>query len=182
MRNYDLLGMLFNSNTTTGFLQISSTQPAPNSDEERELDAAFLSERVHVNVNTDGVDDVEKLATPNEAQSRRQPKKRPAEPSSSSDKRKKGHSVESMTEAIWGFTDMRNRRGKKSTDTGNSGVGADSESITAAITLLNQHTDVDHVTYCKVMQELHNSKSRAAFFAMTVDRRRVWIEFIGGGL
>ena len=182
MRNYDLLGMLFNSNTTTGFLQISSTQPAPNSDEERELDAAFLFEGVHVNVNTDGVDDVEKLATPNEAQSRRQPKKRPAEPSSSSDKRKKGHSVESMTEAIWGFTDMRNRRGKKSTDTGNSGVGADSESITAAITLLNQHTDVDHVTYCKVMQELHNSKSRAAFFAMTVDRRRVWIEFIGGGL
>ena len=137
---------------------------------------------VHVNVNTDGVDDMEELATLSEAQSRRQAEKRPAEPSSSSDKRKKGHSLESMTEAIWGFTDMRNRRGKKSTDTGNSGVGADPESITATITLLNQHTDVDHVTYCKVMQELHNSKSRAAFFAMTVDRRRVWIEFIGGGL
>ena len=56
-----------------------------------------------------------------------------------------------MTKAIWGFTDMRNRRGKKSTDTGNSGVGADSDSITAAITLLNQHTDVNHVTYCKVV-------------------------------
>ena len=77
---------------------------------------------------------------------------------------------------------MRNRRGKKSTDTGNSGVGADSESITADITLLNQHTDVDHVTYCKVVQELHNSKGRAAFFTMTVDRRRAWIEFIRGGL
>ena len=87
-----------------------------------------------------------------------------------------------MTEAIWGFTDMRNRQGEKSTDIGNSGVGADSESITAAITLLNQHTDVDHVTYCKVVQELHNSKSRAAFFTMTVDRRRAWIEFIRGGL
>ena len=87
-----------------------------------------------------------------------------------------------MIEAIWGFTDMRNRQGKKSTDTGNSGVEADSESITAAITLLNQHTDVDHVTYCKVVQQLHNSKSRAAFFAMTVDRRRAWIEFVGGGL
>ena len=61
-------------------------------------------------------------------------------------------------------------------------MGADSESITSAITLLNQHTDVDHVTYCKVMQELYNSKSRAAFFAMTVDRRRAWIEFIEGGL
>ena len=87
-----------------------------------------------------------------------------------------------MTEAIWGFTEMRNRGGKKS-NTAKSGVGADSEhSITAAITLLNEHTDVDHVTYCKVVQELHNSKSRAAFFAMTVDRRRAWIEFVGGGL
>ena len=77
-----------------------------------------------------------------------------------------------MIEAIWGFTDMRNCRGRKSIDTGNSGVEADFKSITAAITLLNQHTDVDHVTYCKVVQELHNSKSKAVFFAMTVDRRR----------
>ena len=77
-----------------------------------------------------------------------------------------------MTKAIWGFTEMRNRRGKKSTDTGESGVGADFKSISEAVTLLNQHTDVDHVTYCKVMQELHNPKSRAAFFAMTIDRRR----------
>nr|POE60748.1 hypothetical protein CFP56_53409 [Quercus suber] len=77
---------------------------------------------------------------------------------------------------------MRNRRGKKSTDTGSSGVGADSESITQAVTPLNQHTNVDQVTYCKVVQELHNPKSRAAFFAMTVARRRAWIEFIRGGL
>ena len=117
MRHYDLLGMLFNSNTATGFLQISSAQLAPNSDEERELDAPFLSEGVHVNVNTDGVDDVEELATSSEAQSRRQAEKRPVELSSSSGKRKKGHFLESMTEAIWGFTDMRNRRGNKSPPT-----------------------------------------------------------------
>ena len=179
MRHYDLLGTLFNSNTATGFLQISSAQPAPNSDEEKELDAAFLSEGVHVNVNSDGVDDVEELPTPSEAQSQRQAEKRPAEPSHSSGKRKKGHSLESMTEAIWGFTEMRNRQGKKSTDTKESGVGANSESITEVVTLLNQHTDVDHVTYCKVVQELHNPNSRATFFAMMVDRIRAWIEFIG---
>ena len=87
-----------------------------------------------------------------------------------------------MTKTIWVFTDMRNRRGKKSTNTRESGVGGDTESVMQAVTLLNQHTDVDHVTYCKVMQELHNFKSRATFFAMAVDRRRAWIEFIGGGL
>ena len=69
MRHYELLGTLFNSNTATGFLQMSSAQPAPNSDEKRELDAAFLSERVHVNVSIDGLDDVEELPTPSEAQS-----------------------------------------------------------------------------------------------------------------
>lgn len=137
---------------------------------------------MHVNVNTDSVDDVEELPTPSEAQSWRQAKKRPVEPFHSSEKRKKGHSLESITEAIWGFTDMRNRRGKRSIDTGDSGVGGDTESVTEAVTLLNQYTDVDHVTYCKVVQELHNFKSRAASFAMTVDRRRAWIEFIGGGL
>ncbi|KAK7847952.1 hypothetical protein CFP56_005665 [Quercus suber] len=108
LKHYDLLGRLFNSNTATGFLQISSAQPAPNSDKERELDAAFLLSGVHVNVNTESVDDVEKLPTPSEAQSRRQAEKRLAEPSHSSGKRKKGHSLESMTKAIWGFTDMWN--------------------------------------------------------------------------
>ena len=124
------MGTLFNSNTATGFLQISSAQPAPNSDEEKELDAAFLSEGVHVNVNSDGVDDVEELPTPSEAQSQRQAEKRPAEPSHSSGKRKKGHSLESMTEAIWGFTDMRNHRGKKSTDTVMQCGRVEAESVT----------------------------------------------------
>ena len=62
-----MLGRLFNSNTATGFLQISSAQPAPNSDEERELDVAFVSSRVLVNVNIDSVDDMEELPTPSEA-------------------------------------------------------------------------------------------------------------------
>ena len=66
---------LFNSNTIMGFLQISSTQPTPNNDEERELDAAFLSSRVHVNVDFDSVDDVEELPTPGEAQNRRRAEK-----------------------------------------------------------------------------------------------------------
>ena len=137
---------------------------------------------MHVNVNTDSVDDVEELPTPNEAQSWRQAEKWPTKPSHSSGKRKKGHSLEGLTEAIWGFTDMRNRMGKRSTDTRESGVRGDTELVTQVTTLLNQYTDVDLVTSYKVVQELHNFKSRAAFFAMTSNRRTAWIEFIGGGL
>ena len=71
MQHYELLGQLFNANTATGFLQISSAQIAPNSFEERKLDATFLSLEVHVNVDTDSVDNMEKLLTPDEGQSRR---------------------------------------------------------------------------------------------------------------
>ena len=85
-----------------------------------------------------------------------------------------------------GFIEIRNRRLNRSTDStpqsGKSFVGGDQLSITQAATLLNEHTDVDHFTYCKVVMEFHNPQSRASFFAMMVDRRRAWIEFVGDGL
>ena len=110
-----MLYRLFNANAAIGLLQISFAQPTPNSYEERELDAAFLLLRVHVNVDADSVDDMEKLPTPSEGQSRRRPEKRVAKLAHSSGK-KKGGSLETMTEVIWGFTEMRNRRPNKSTD------------------------------------------------------------------
>ena len=61
-------------------------------------------------------------------------------------------------------------------------MGGDQFSINKVITLLNEHTDVDHFTYCKVVMEFHYAQSRATFFAMTVDRRRAWIDFVGSGL
>ncbi|KAL0005304.1 hypothetical protein SO802_012865 [Lithocarpus litseifolius] len=80
LQQYKLFGQLFNANTVTGLLQISSTQPTLNNSKERELDAAFLSSRVHVNVDADNVDDVKELPTPGEGLSRRQPEKWAAEP------------------------------------------------------------------------------------------------------
>nr|POE92962.1 hypothetical protein CFP56_48109 [Quercus suber] len=71
LQHYELLGLLFNANIATSFLQISSAQLALNSSEERELDAAFLSLGVHVNVDIDSVDNVEELLTSSEGQSRR---------------------------------------------------------------------------------------------------------------
>ena len=61
-------------------------------------------------------------------------------------------------------------------------MGGDQFSINKAITLLNEHTYVDHFTYCKVVTEFHNPQSKAAFIAVTIDRRRAWIDFVGSGL
>lgn len=91
-----------------------------------------------------------------------------------------------MTKAILEFTKMRNQRLNRSTDStpqsGESSVGGDQFSINKAVTLLNEHTDVDHFTYYKVITELHNPQSRATFFAMMINRRRAWIDFVGSGL
>ena len=65
-----------------------------------------------------------------------------------------------MTEAILGFTKMRNRRLNRSINStpylGESFVGGDQFLINKALTLLNEHTDVDHFTYYKVVTMLHN--------------------------
>ena len=91
-----------------------------------------------------------------------------------------------MTEAILGFIEMRNWRLNRSIDSspqlGESFVGGDQFLINKALTLLNEHTDVDHFTYCKVVKELHNPESNVAFFAITIERRRAWIDFVGSGL
>ena len=170
-----------------GFLQISSTQPTPNSDEKRELDATFLSTRIHVNVEADSGDDIKELPTPVEGKSKRQVEKRVAEPIHFEGKKKKGDSLDQMTKAILGFIEMRKARLNRSTDctpqSGESFVGGgDRFSIDKAVTLLNKHTDVDHFTYCKVVKELHNPESNVAFFAITIERRRAWIDFVGSGL
>ncbi|KAK7856135.1 hypothetical protein CFP56_024961 [Quercus suber] len=62
--HYDLLGQLFNTGTAIGFQQISSTQPAPNSNEKQELDATFLTHGVHINVKLDSGNNVKELPTP----------------------------------------------------------------------------------------------------------------------
>ena len=51
-------------------------------------------------------------------------------------------------------------------------MGGDQLSIMQTVKLLNKHTDVNHFAYYKVVMELHNPQGRAAFFAMTVERRR----------
>lgn len=53
------MGALFNKTTATGILQISSAQPTPNSDEERELDEEYLNGGVHVDPDADSADDID---------------------------------------------------------------------------------------------------------------------------
>ena len=156
-----------------GFLQISSAQPAQNSDKEQKLNASFLSTGVQVNVETN---DVEELPTSVERQSNRHTKKRSAKSVHSGGKKKKGSSLSEMTEAIKSFTEVSRARLNKSTDnmpqSGEFFMGRDRFSIDKVVVMFNFYTDMDHFTYCKVIKEFHNHETRAAFFAMMADRRR----------
>ena len=156
-----------------GFLQISSAQPAQNSDKEQKLDASFLSTGVHVNVEAD---EVKELPTSVERQSSRRAEKRPAKPIHSGGKKKKGNSLSETTEAMKGFAEVSRARLNKSTNnmpqSGESFVGRDRFSIDKAVAMFNPYTNMDHFTYCKVIKEFHNHETRAAFFAMMTDRIR----------
>ena len=119
-----------------GFLQISSAQPDQNSDKEQKLDASFLSTGVHVNVETD---DVEELPTSIERQSSRRAEKRPAKPVHSGGKKKKGSSLSETTKTIKGFAKVSRARLNKSTknmpQSRESFVGRDRFSIDKAVAM-----------------------------------------------
>ncbi|KAK7825542.1 l10-interacting myb domain-containing protein [Quercus suber] len=83
------IAALFNIGTATRILQISSSQPAPNSDEEQELDAAFPMHGVHMNMEADSGDDVDELPTPVEGQGNKRAEKLPSHIASFARKKRK---------------------------------------------------------------------------------------------
>ena len=57
-------------------------------------------------------------------------------------------------------------------------VGGGRFSIDKAVVMVNSYTYIDHFTYYKVVKELHNPETRAAFFSMTADKREAWMDFV----
>nr|POE73603.1 hypothetical protein CFP56_26964 [Quercus suber] len=183
LNHYGLLGRLFNVGTTTGFLQISSSQPAPNSDEKRELNAAFLTYGVHVTMEADNGDDMEEPPTPVEGQGNRRVGKLPSQTASLARKKRKGGSLGEMTDAINNFTEMSRQRLSK--DSGSrpqfvdTALRGDRFSMDRAIEILNSIENVDDFTIFKILKELYNPDSKAAFISPRPDRRRSWADLVG---
>jgi len=174
---------LFNASTTSGFLQISSTQPAPNSDEKRELDAAFLTHGVHVNVELDSGDDVEELPTPVAGQGSKCARKQPSHLEALAEKKRKEGSIEYMTDAIMKFMDMSmKRRSNKDIDSRKETVEfasvGDRFSMDKVIAILNSIENVDDYTTFKVLNELHKFDSKAVIIMLRSDGRRVWMDLV----
>ena len=152
------LGQLFNTGTVTRFLQISSSQPAPNSDEERELNAAFLTHGVHVTMEADNGDDVEELPTPVEWQGSKHAGKLPSQTASLTWKKRKGESLGEMTDAINNFTEMSRQRLRRDSESRpqsvDSTLGGDRFSMDRAIEILNSIENADDFTVFKILKEL----------------------------
>ena len=164
---------MFSASTTSGFLQISSTQPTPNSDEKRELDVAFLTHGVHVNVELDSGDDVEELPTPVAGQG------------SKCEMAAFQHTCLSscMTDAIMKFMDMSmKRRSNKDIDIRKETVEfasvGDRFSMDKVVAILNSIETVDDYTMFKVLNELYKLDSKAAIIMLRSDGRRVWMDLV----
>ena len=165
-----MLGQLFNTDTATGFLQI-------NSDEEQELDAAFLTHEVHINVEPYNGDDVEELPTPVVGQGSKRVGKKPSHSETSARKKRKGGLIEYMTNTIMEFTDMsRKMCSNKDSNSWKEIVESmsvdDKFSMDKVIAIHNRIENVDDYTMFKVLNELHKSDSKAAFIMLRPDGRR----------
>nr|POF00637.1 hypothetical protein CFP56_26207 [Quercus suber] len=90
---------------------------APNSDEEQELDATFLTHGVHVNVEPYSPNDVEEIEAPVAGQCSKHVGKQPSHFETSAGKKRKGQPIEYITDAVMEFIDMsRKRRSDKDSD------------------------------------------------------------------
>nr|POF15402.1 hypothetical protein CFP56_49113 [Quercus suber] len=90
-----------------------------------------------------------------------------------------------MTEAIKDFTEVSKARlmsNESRQQTGESFVGGDKFSIDKAIEVLNLYDHLDFYAHYKVLKELLNPDSRAAFIAMKPGRRRARMDLVGSGL
>ena len=167
---------MFNADTTTGFLQVSSSQPAPNSDEIRELDVAFLTHQVHVTVDADNGDDMEELPTPVEGQGNRHAGKLPSQTASSTRKKRKGESLSEMIDVINNFMEMSRQRLNRDSESRpqsvDSALGGDRFFMDRAVEILNSIENIDDFTVFKILNELHNPDNRAAFISPRPDGRR----------
>ncbi|KAK7814297.1 hypothetical protein CFP56_003350 [Quercus suber] len=136
--------------------EIKGNMPTPNSDEKQELDAGFLTYGVHVTVEADNGDNMEEPSTPVEGQGNRRVGKLPSQTASLARKKRKGGSLGEITDAINNFTEM-----------------------SRAVEILNSIENVDDFTVFKILKELYNPDSRAAFISSRPDRRRGWADLVG---
>ncbi|KAG5063476.1 hypothetical protein JHK85_004659 [Glycine max] len=173
--DYDILGDIFNSSTTTGKLSHASTQEPPNSDEERAMEGDFLTKGIHINV-FDDEKDIKGLRH-----------KRKEIFSSGERYRKEGKtSNKEMLDkivSIWSYSmsqrtttsRAREERYKGKTSQATSPI-SDPYSAKAYMELLNNMQNVPTSVYFKLMEKFTSKHWRQMFIVMDAERRKQLIE------
>ena len=169
--NYDKLKQLFAPNTATGFLQISSNTPAPDSDEECVLEEELANEACEAcqtqlddegcyNPNIEGITQDEPTV---DEQTQRADKRPMEEPTTKGKKvAKKNDRASEMTMALQEYTALAkerfsNKNGKFSgcsDHVAQSASGGDPCSLGRALDVLNQYEDLNDDIYLNIAKAL----------------------------
>ncbi|KAJ1407041.1 Myb/SANT-like domain [Sesbania bispinosa] len=182
--DYDILGEIFNSSTTTGKLSQAFTQQPPTSDEERDLEGDFLTKGVHVEPDVfdcDG-DDLQELRN-----------KRKAVDSSSDHRRKvvKNSSKDTLeaTLSLWtNSMSARSEASKARTEASKAKADryeaklsqatspeTDPYSTEACMEMLDSIEDISTEVYNNVLMKFTNKDWRVMFIRMPSFRRKDWL-------
>ncbi|KHN21833.1 hypothetical protein glysoja_033692 [Glycine soja] len=174
--DYDILGDIFNSSTTTGKLSHASTQDPPNFDEERAMEGDFLTKGIHINVSDD---DIKVLRH-----------KRKEIFSSGEHRRKEGKTSnkEMLDKIVSVWSDSMSQRtttsrareerykGKTSQTSQATSPISDPYSVKACMELLDNMQNVPTSAYFKLMEKFTSEHWRQMFIVMDAERRKQLIE------
>ncbi|KAJ1391869.1 hypothetical protein SESBI_36302 [Sesbania bispinosa] len=152
--DYDVLGEIFNSSTTTGKLSQASTQEQPTSDEEREIEGDFLTKGVHIDSDVfdcDG-DDLQELRNKRKAIDSSKASKARTEASNAKADRYK----EKLAQATSPITDPY--------------------STEACLELLDSMEDISPKVYNNALGKFTNKDWRTMFIRMPSFRRKDWLD------
>ena len=105
-----------------------------------------------------------------------------AHSNTSTGKKRKGGSIDRVTDVIMEFTKMsrirHNDKESGSWKTVESVSMRDPFSMDKAMTILNTIDNVNDLTLFKVLNKLHRPESRATFIMMKLERRRGWMDLV----
>ena len=183
-KHFMLLGILFNRIATMGVLAISSNEPVPDTDEERELDEEYLN-AIYVDVDLDSPDGHEKKVSQKRTT---RSGKRPMHLETKGRKRsRKADSCSHFTDAIRAFSEcsklrsearvaMMKEKEKCKQQEGKSATPYDEYSLPNCVIALKNLGAIDNNTNRLAMDKFVSADWREIFMSMSNARKKAWLD------
>uniref|UniRef100_A0A2N9EE18 Myb/SANT-like domain-containing protein n=1 Tax=Fagus sylvatica TaxID=28930 RepID=A0A2N9EE18_FAGSY len=176
--HYKLLGILFNKLIAMGFMAFASTQDAPDTDEERELDEAYRN-GAFIDVDSDSQDDHEKKVS--QKRTKRSGKCPMRSEAKGRKRSRKADEFSELNDAIRAFAEqtklMLEAKVARMKEKEKRKQQRDEFSIPNCVNALESLGDLDMNTYTLAIKKFSTAEWREAFMSLSSNaRKKAWLD------